>query len=45
MDIIELIKTRRSIRKYSGKVVSDELIEKLLIAGMYAPSARNQQDV
>ena len=34
---------RRSIRKYTGKPVSDELIEKLLRAAMAAPSAGNQQ--
>ena len=34
---------RRSIRKYSGKPVSDEDIEKLLKAAMAAPSAGNQQ--
>jgi len=34
---------RRSIRKYTEEVVSDELIESLLRAGMAAPSARNKQ--
>jgi nitroreductase len=34
---------RRSIRKYSGKSVSDPDIEKLLKAAMAAPSAGNQQ--
>lgn len=34
---------RRSIRKYTDKVISDELIEKVLRAGMAAPSAGNQQ--
>lgn len=43
MNIIELIKTRRSIRKYSNQDVSEEQLEKLLTAAMYAPSARNQQ--
>lgn len=43
MDIIELLLTRRSIRKYTNKDVSDEIIEKLLKAAMYAPSAGNQQ--
>jgi nitroreductase len=43
MNVIELLTSRRSIRKYTDKEVADELIEKLLIAGMYAPSAGNQQ--
>jgi nitroreductase len=43
MDIIDLILTRRSVRKYTGENVSNELVEKLLKAGMYAPSAGNQQ--
>lgn len=43
MEIIEGILTRRSIRKYSDKKVTKEQIHELLKAGMYAPSARNQQ--
>ncbi|MBD3286499.1 nitroreductase family protein [candidate division WOR-3 bacterium] len=35
--------TRRSIRKYTGQPVSDELIQTLLRAAMAAPSAGNQQ--
>ncbi len=34
---------RRSIRKYTGKEVSDESIKELLKAAMSAPSAGNQQ--
>jgi nitroreductase len=43
MDILEAIITRRSIRKYADKPVTDEMIEKLLKAAMYAPSAVNKQ--
>ena len=43
MDALEAIFSRRSIRKYTNEQVSDELIEKLLRAGMQAPSTRNQQ--
>ncbi|WP_378955119.1 nitroreductase family protein [Pelosinus sp. sgz500959] len=39
----EAIQHRRSIRKYDGKLVEKEKIEKLLRAGMQAPSAANQQ--
>ena len=34
---------RRSIRKYTDENISEELVEKLLRAGMAAPSAGNQQ--
>lgn len=43
MNTYETILKRRSIRKYVDKHVSNEDIEKLLIAAMAAPSARNQQ--
>ncbi len=43
MDTLECIETRRSIRKYIDKDVSDELITKILEAAMTAPSAGNQQ--
>jgi len=43
MELIEGIFTRRSIRKYSNKELSQNQIDTLLKAGMYAPSARNQQ--
>ena len=34
---------RRSIRKYEEKQVPDELLDKVLEAGIYAPSAMNRQ--
>ncbi len=40
---MEAINNRRSIRKFTKEEVSDEKIEKLLRAGMQAPSAANQQ--
>lgn len=43
MDLINGIFTRRSIRKYKLGEVSQDQIDILLKAGMYAPSARNQQ--
>jgi nitroreductase len=43
MDAMEAILTRRSIRKYSGKRITDEQVELLLKAAMYAPSAVNKQ--
>jgi len=37
----ELIKKRRSIRKFSDKEVEDEKLKQILTAAMVAPSARN----
>lgn len=42
-DILELIRTRRSIRKYKPDDVPDELINKILEAGRWAPSGENSQ--
>lgn len=43
MDAMEAILSRRSIRKYAKSPVPDNLINELLMAGMAAPSARNEQ--
>ena len=43
MDAIEAVLTRRSVRKYLNKKISDELIHELIIAGISAPSAENKQ--
>lgn len=43
MDTLEAIHTRRSIRKYQDKIISEEILTQLLKAAMAAPSARNQQ--
>ena len=39
----ETLKNRRSIRKYQSRQVSDELLDAVLEAGLYAPSAMNNQ--
>ena len=39
-DFEEIINTRRSIRQYADKEVSDEDILKILKAGMQAPGSR-----
>lgn len=41
--IFSVIKNRRSVRSYSASDVSDDLINKILLAASYAPSAGNQQ--
>jgi nitroreductase len=43
MDVLEAIRTRRSIRTYLDQPVPEEPVQKLLAAAMQAPSARNQQ--
>lgn len=44
MELEEGILTRRSIRKYiKGKEIAPDIIQKLLRAAMYAPSAMNRQ--
>jgi nitroreductase len=43
MDTFEAIISRRSIRHFSDESIDQEMIQKLLIAAMQAPSARNTQ--
>ncbi|MCR5176155.1 MAG: nitroreductase family protein [Anaerovibrio sp.] len=43
MDVLELVKKRRSIRKYSSKQISHEAMVKILEAGTYAPNAGGGQ--
>ena len=40
----ELLKNRRSIRKYTSQQVPDELLDAVLEAGLYAPSGINTQN-
>ncbi|NDV24182.1 nitroreductase family protein [Desulfovibrio sp. JC022] len=43
MDVFEAIHSRRSVRKYEDKPVSEEIIKEILSAAMMAPSAGNAQ--
>lgn len=43
MNTFENIMTRRSTRKYLDKEVSQELLEKIIETGRYAPSGGNNQ--
>ena len=43
MEVFEAIFNRRSIRRYSDQQVDDKIVEKVIHAGMYAPSAANKQ--
>lgn len=44
MDVMEAIKTRRSVRRYLNKEIPSELLNELLEAARVAPSASNRQD-
>ena len=41
--ILETIKTRRSVRKYKKTQIKDDELENVLVAGTYAPTARGLQ--
>ncbi len=43
MNVLEAIQSRRSVRKWLPKPVPDDLLEKILEAGRWAPSAGNFQ--
>lgn len=43
-DMIEKLKSRRSIRKYSDKPVPQEMLDRIIEAGLYAPSGMGRQD-
>jgi len=44
MDVMEAIRTRRSVRGYEAKPVEDEKLMTVLEAGRLAPSAKNLQE-
>lgn len=39
MDILNVIKNRRSVREFQAKPISEEIIDKLIEALIWAPSA------
>ena len=43
MSVLEAIRTRRSVREFTGQEVSGEQIEQILEAGRWAPSGLNNQ--
>lgn len=43
MDVIEAIMTRKSIRHFTGELISDEELDTILRAGFQAPTAHNMQ--
>ena len=42
-EILDIIKSRRSVRKYSPDQINQLELDKILEAGVFAPSAHNQQ--
>lgn len=45
MDIMELLKTRRTYRRFEQKAISDKILEDMLTAARYASSAANKQPI
>ncbi len=43
MDLLDLIKNRRSIRKYQERQISKDDLQKIIEAGLYAPNAGGGQ--
>jgi nitroreductase len=43
MEIFRLIKTRRSIRKFTDEPISDDFMNQIIETGIWAPSGRNNQ--
>lgn len=43
MNTLEAMQARRSIRKFRPDAVSDDLVRKIIQAGIWAPSGRNRQ--
>lgn len=43
MDLMELLKTRRTYRRFEQKNISDDIIQDILTAARYASSAANKQ--
>ncbi len=45
MSLIDLVLSRRSIRKYESKNIPEEVLQQILEAGRQAPSAANRQPI
>ncbi len=43
MDALEMLKSRRSCRSFDGKPITDEELNTILEAGMYAPTGMGKQ--
>lgn len=45
MELLDLLKERHSVKAFSDKKVNEEDLEKIITAGLYAPSGMNKQCV
>lgn len=43
MELFEAMQKRRSVRSYTGELIDDALLDKLLQAGLLAPTSRNKK--
>ena len=43
--MLDVLKTRRSIRKYTDEMPRDEDLERIVEAGLYAPTGMGRQGV
>ena len=43
MEALEALLTRRSVRSYEARMPEQELIDKVMEAGLYAASGKNMQ--
>ncbi len=43
-EVLKAIKTRRSVRKFKEEQIDKDLLNEILTAGLYAPSAKNTQN-
>lgn len=43
-DILDVLKGRRSVRKYKEEPVPEDLMEEIIQAGLYAPTGMNRQE-
>ena len=42
-DLLELMKTRRSVRKYKPDMIPQDVLDRIIIAGTYSATGRNLQ--
>ena len=45
MDLLKILKKRKSIRKYTDENISDKVLNQIIEAGKLAPSGRNKKPV
>ena len=41
MELLEIMRKRRSVRKYTGEMIPEKDLEKVLQAGLLSPSGRS----